>query len=82
MSGISSEYKNLAKFAEDTDFHLIGEELEEFLKNSKGRHYSLQATNPNENYPHPSAKQKFHEIPKKRQANQKTHCWPQVHPTV
>ena len=64
LSGISSEYKNLAKFAEDTDFHLIGEELEDSLKNSKGRHYSLQATNPNENYPHPSAKQKFHEIPK------------------
>ena len=37
LSGISSEYKNLAKFAEDNDFHLIGEELEDSLKNSKGR---------------------------------------------
>ena len=64
MSGVSSEYKHLVKFAEDTDPYLIGEELEGSLKNSKRRHYSLQALNPKINYPHPSAKQKFHEIPK------------------
>ena len=27
LSGVSSEYKDLAKFAEDTDFDLCGEEL-------------------------------------------------------
>ena len=64
LSGVSSEYKHLVKFAEDTDPYLIGEELEGSLKNSKRRHYSLQALNPKINYPHPSAKQKFHEIPK------------------
>ena len=42
----------------------IGEELEDSLKKSKGRHYSLQALNPKTNYPHPSAKRKFNEIPK------------------
>ena len=41
MSGASSEYKDLAKFADDTDPHLIGEELEDSLKKYKGRHYSL-----------------------------------------
>ena len=46
MSGVSSEYKDLAKFAEDTDPQLIGEELEDSLKKSKRRHYSLQALNP------------------------------------
>ena len=51
MSGVSSEYKNLAKFAEDTDPHLIGEELEDSLKKSKRRHYGLQALNPKTNYP-------------------------------
>ena len=50
LSGVSSEYKDLAKFAEDTDSHL--------------RHSSLQARNPKTNYPHPSAKRKFHGIPK------------------
>ena len=64
LSGVSREYKDLAKFAEDTDSHLIGEELEDSLKKFKGRHYSLQALNPKANYPHPSAKRKFHEIPK------------------
>ena len=59
-----SKYKNLAKFAEDTDSHLIGEELEDSLKKSRGRHCSLQALNPKTNYPHPSAKQKLYEIPK------------------
>ena len=27
LSGVSSEYKDLAKFAQDTDSHLFGEEL-------------------------------------------------------
>ena len=43
LSGVSSEYKDLAKFAEDTNSHLFGEELEDSLKKAKGRHYSLQA---------------------------------------
>ena len=64
LSGVSSEYKDLAKFAEDTDPHLIGKELENSLKKSKRRHYNLQELNPKTSYPHPSAKQKFHEIPK------------------
>ena len=51
LSGVSSEYKDLAKFAEDTDPHLIGEELEDSLKKSKRRRYSLQALNPKTNYP-------------------------------
>ena len=38
--------------------------IRRLLKRSKGRHYSLQALNPKTNYQHPSAKQKFHEIPK------------------
>ena len=51
LSDVSSEYKDLAKFAEDTDPQLIGEELEDSLKKSKRRHYSLQALNPKANYP-------------------------------
>ena len=47
LSGVRSEYKDLAKFAEDTDFHLFGEELEDSLKKAKGRHYSLQPLKPN-----------------------------------
>ena len=43
LSGVSSEYKDLAKFAEDTNSHLFGEELEDSLKKAKGRHYRLQA---------------------------------------
>ena len=35
LSGVSSEYKDLAKFAEDTDPHLIGEELEYSSKSPK-----------------------------------------------
>ena len=50
MSGVSSEYKDLAKFAENTDPHFIGEELEDSLKKSKGKHYSLQELNPKTNY--------------------------------
>ena len=32
LSGVSREYKDMAKFAEDTDSHLIEEELEDSLK--------------------------------------------------
>ena len=63
LSGVSSEYKDLAKFAEDTDPHLIGEELEYSFKKSERKH-SLQELNPKTNYSHPSAIRKFHEIPK------------------
>ena len=43
MSGVSGEYKDLQKFAPDSDSHLFGEELEDSLKKAKGRYYSLQA---------------------------------------
>ena len=43
FSGVSGEYKDLQKFAPDSDSHLFGEELEDFLKKAKDRHYSLQA---------------------------------------
>ena len=46
LSGVSSEHKDLAKFAEDTGSHLFGKELEDSLKKAKGRHYSLQALKP------------------------------------
>ena len=52
LSAVSSEYKNLAKFAGDTNSHLFGEELEDYLKKAKGRHYSLQALKPKTNYRH------------------------------
>ena len=61
---LQGEYKDLAKFAEDTDSHLFGKELEDSVKKAKGRHYSLQALSPKTNNPRPSAKRKFHEIPK------------------
>ena len=35
LSDVSSEFKDLAKFAEDTNSHLFGEELEDFLKRPK-----------------------------------------------
>ena len=35
LSGVSSEYKDLAKCAEDTYSHLTGEELEDSLKKVK-----------------------------------------------
>ena len=49
LSRISNEYKDLAKFAEDTDSHLFGEELEDSLKRPKEgiivcRHSSLRQT--------------------------------------
>ena len=72
LSGVSSEYKDPVKFAEDTDPHFIGEELEGSLKMSKRRRYSLHALNPKTNYRHPSAKQKFHEIPKNNRPTKRT----------
>ena len=63
LSGVSNEYKDLAKFAEDTDSHLFREELEDFLKKAKGRHYSLQALKRKTNYTHVS-KRKFQETSK------------------
>ena len=51
---------------------VIGEELEDSFEKSKGRHYSLQALNPKTNYPHPSAKRKFYEIPKNGRLTKKT----------
>ena len=63
ISGVNSEYKDLAKFAEDTDSHLFGEELEDSLKKAKGRHYSLQALKP-KSLAHSSTKQKFNETSK------------------
>ena len=62
LSGVSSEYKNLAKFAEDTNSHLFGEELENALK-AKGGHYSLQALKPKPPI-HASTKRKFNEASK------------------
>ena len=44
--GSSSEYKDLAKFAEDTYPHLFRQELEDSLKKAKERHYSLQTLKP------------------------------------
>ena len=63
LSGVSSEYKDLAKFAEDTDSHFFGEELEDSLKKAKGRHYSLQALKPKPPA-HASTKRKFNETSK------------------
>ena len=55
LSGVSSEYKDLAKFAEDTNSHLFREKLENSLRKAKGRHNSLQALKPKTNYPHAHA---------------------------
>ena len=63
LSGVSSEYKDLTKFAEDTDSHLFAEELEDSLKKAKGRHYSLQALKPKPPV-HASTKRKFNEASK------------------
>ena len=40
LSGVSSKYEDLTKFAENTDSHLFGEELEDSLKKIKGSHCS------------------------------------------
>ena len=61
LSAVRSEYKDLPKFAEDTNSHLFGEELEDSLKKAKGRHYSLQA---NQNPAHALTKSKFNETSK------------------
>ena len=82
MSGVSSEHKDLAKFAEDIDPHLIWEELEDSLKKPKRRHYSLQALSPKTNYLHPSAKWKFHEIPKNDRPTKRPMAGCGQHPTV
>ena len=63
VSGISSEYKDLAKFAKDTDSHLFGEELDDSIIKAKGRHYTLQALKP-KTPAHASTKRKFHETSK------------------
>ena len=63
ISGVNIEYKDLAKFAEDTDSHLFGEELEDSLKKAKGRHYSLQVLKPKP-LAHSSTKRKFNETSK------------------
>ena len=49
LSGVSSEYNNLSKFAEETNSHFIREELEDSLKKFKERH-SFQRLNPKTNY--------------------------------
>ena len=81
LSGVSSECKDLTKFAEDIDSHLFGEELENSLKKANGRHCTLQALKPKTNYPaHASTKQKFHETSKNNRptkrpmAGQRGHC--------
>ena len=60
LSGVSSEYKDLAKFAEDTDSHFFWEKLEDSLKKAKGRHYSLQELKPKTSA-HASTKRNFNE---------------------
>ena len=40
LSGISSKYKDLTKFPENTDSHLFREELEDYFKKIRGSHYS------------------------------------------
>ena len=71
LSDVGSEYKDLGKFAEDTDSHLFGEELEDPLKKAKERHYRLQALKPKTNYLHASTKQKFYETSKNDRASKK-----------
>ena len=61
LTRVSSEYKDLAKVAEDTVSHLYGEELEDSLKKAKRRHYTLQTLKPKTNHLHASTKRKFHE---------------------
>ena len=83
LSGVSSEYNDLAKFAEDTDSHLFGEELGDSLKRAKRRHYSLQTLKPRTNFPHASTKQKFHKTSKNdRPTKSPMAChkyrWPQL----
>ena len=46
LAGVSKEYRALSNYAEDSDTHLFGEEVEESLKKAKARHFSLQALKP------------------------------------
>ena len=69
----SSEYKDLAKFTEDTDSHLFGEELEDSLKLPKEgivvcRYSNLRQTT----RPMLQLKENSMKL-QKRQVNQKTH---------
>ena len=83
LSGVSSECKDLTKFADDTDSHLFGEELENSLKKANGRHYSLQALKPKSTYPvHASTKQKFHETSKNNRPTKRPMAGQQGHCTV
>ena len=71
------------KFAEDTDSHLFGEELENSLKKANGRHCTLQALKPKTNYPaHASTKQKFHETSKNNRPTKRPMAAQQGHCTV
>ena len=63
LSGVSSEYKDLPRFAKDTDSHLFEEELEESLMKAKGRRHSFQALKPKPPA-HASTKRKFSETSK------------------
>ena len=70
---VSSEYKDLAKFTEDTDSHLFGEELEDSLKMPKEgivvcRYSNLRQTT----LPMLQLKENSTNL-QKRQVNQKTH---------
>ena len=89
MSGVSSKYKDLAKFTEYTESHLFGGGNRRLLKKAKERHYNLQAPNSKKNYSHPSAKQKFHELSRNHKPTKLKNQWlstrvfhitiPQVH---
>ena len=46
LAGVSREFRDLSKYAQDSESHLFGEEVEESLKKAKGRHLSLQALKP------------------------------------
>ena len=41
LSDVTSKYKFLARFLEDTDSHLFGKELEDSLEKAKGNHYTV-----------------------------------------
>ena len=66
LAGVSQDYKDLAKFALDSDTHLFGDELEDSIKKAKGRHHSLQALKKQDfSYTSPSNKRKYaYEKPK------------------
>ena len=54
LSAIGNEFKDLTKFAEDTNSHLFREELENSLKKTKESHYSFHALKSKKNYSHAS----------------------------